>query len=393
MNMFRFKLVAVAILIATFIIPCNGIAKARVNVISVPDPIGSDYDLANIQAAIDMANDGDIIKLSSGTYILHGEDPGTDVEIFTPGGSFSFRDSVISWFVYDPYDHIQTGAWLDTRGKQITIKGAVDSEGNPETIITSSDPLKTNFILVHTKSAAIKDVSFQDSVAGIFAFSPVQLKNVDFINVFYPVSAYVDVRFAHRNWDPVHSPSDFSETVPVVWEDVNYIGACGQSHVSMSAWHIRNSTFYTQQNPDWGDYWFYSSIYTGAFGYLFSVLPAYFGGANVPEDVLALSVFRDFEVIDSTFISHGTFSDLDITIWETTTDIPRYLGNIMIKENQFLDTDGTGLSIWVHDDGEFTSALVEDILIKENIFINVDEPMVFDQVPADSVLEKENTIY
>ena len=99
-----------------------------------------------------MANDGDIVELSSGTYILHGENPGTDVEITTPGGSFSFQDSVLSWFVWDPNDEIKTGAWLDTQGKEITIKGVVDSKGNPETIITNSDSLKSNFILAHSKS-------------------------------------------------------------------------------------------------------------------------------------------------------------------------------------------------------------------------------------------------
>lgn len=360
-------------LIAGAFFVCAPVAEAAV--LQVPPPSGAEDDLPTIQGVVDAAADGDTLHFPAGTYVLSGVDSGEDVDLCTPGGCFSYQDSVRSWFGSDPDGAISQGAMIDTRGKRLVFEGTVDAAGDPATVFTEVGPPDSNGFLVHSERVWMKDLAFVDMVGAILGFAPINLDNVDFENVFYPVSAYVDSRFAHPNWDPHTRPNDYTDTIRVTWTDVRYIH-CGQSHVSMSAWTIEDSYLQTEQYAPWGDDWFYASIFTGPFGYLFSEIGPRYGGTAVPEDVLAMKVFQDFRVKNTTLIGNGTFAGIDVTYWPSL-ETPTRGGSIEVEQSWFADTNGIGFSVW-----KVTPEPVSDVKLRTSHFENVDDPWYFWAAPG-----------
>jgi len=366
----------------------------------VPPPAGPVYDLSNIQDAIDAAHDGDIIQFHEGTYLLDGTEPEGDVQIATPGGTFSFRDSVLSFFMTDP-DGAFERTWIDTRGLQLSFRGTTDAAGDPATIITQPSRTKDAYFLVHSERVSFEDVAFKNAVSGIVAFAPVDMRNVDFSRVFYPMSAYVDSRFAHPGWSPskpLHPHSFDLPTVPVVWDDVRYLH-CGQSHIFMSGWRIKNSYFQTEQYKPWGEGYFYANIFTGAMGGGWNRIGSVYGGdafVEIPEDVLAVSVFRDFIVTDSVFIGGDTSAGIDVTLYPAR-QVPTQGGHIVIRDNLFMDTEGDGFSTWtgmLPSWATYPGQPIVGVEVIGNVFDNVWWPLfyyapIYDP-PVTDLVERDN---
>jgi hypothetical protein len=136
---------------------------AVIEVYPTGDP---EYDVVNIQDAIDSANEYDVISLKAGLFVLGKETQEDDLIKY---GNYDFYLREAFWWMPLP------GCQNININKPLNVRGEVDTNGELITRIsvahTGEDVLYCSF-LVNAESVTVRDLKFEGFYNPVMAFSP-----------------------------------------------------------------------------------------------------------------------------------------------------------------------------------------------------------------------------